>query len=114
MFQNGICCIIFFSRFERDQQDTFSLEIDDIAPLKKIRVQIDGSGSRPDWFLDRVTITRTTIYTSTLFVNNYLNIVCNKERYNGILEDYVNTNLAFCGGRRSCAVLASSFDNHSQ
>lgn len=42
-------------RFERDQEDTFSLEIDDIAPLKKIRVRIDGSGSRPDWFLDRVT-----------------------------------------------------------
>lgn len=42
-------------RFERGQEDTFSLEIDDIAPLKKIRVRIDGSGSRPDWFLDRVT-----------------------------------------------------------
>ncbi|KAM8885089.1 lipoxygenase homology domain-containing protein 1, partial [Spinachia spinachia] len=41
-------------RFERDQEDTFSLEVDDIAPLKKIRVRIDGSGSRPDWFLDRM------------------------------------------------------------
>uniref|UniRef100_A0A3Q2PVY7 Lipoxygenase homology PLAT domains 1 n=1 Tax=Fundulus heteroclitus TaxID=8078 RepID=A0A3Q2PVY7_FUNHE len=40
--------------FERDQEDTFTLEIDDIAPLKKIRVWIDGSGSRPDWFLDRM------------------------------------------------------------
>lgn len=42
-------------RFERGQEDTFSLEVDDIAPLKKIRVRIDGSGSRPDWFLDSVT-----------------------------------------------------------
>lgn len=41
-------------RFERGQEDTFSLEVDDIAPLKKIRVRIDGSGSRPDWFLDKV------------------------------------------------------------
>uniref|UniRef100_A0A8C9S0Y2 Lipoxygenase homology PLAT domains 1 n=1 Tax=Scleropages formosus TaxID=113540 RepID=A0A8C9S0Y2_SCLFO len=43
-------------RFERGQEDTFNLEIDDIAPLKKIRVRIDGSGSRPDWFLDKVCI----------------------------------------------------------
>ncbi|KAG9355040.1 hypothetical protein JZ751_001753, partial [Albula glossodonta] len=41
-------------RFERGQEDTFNLEIDDIAPLKKIRVHIDGSGSRPDWFLDKI------------------------------------------------------------
>ncbi|KAJ8400007.1 hypothetical protein AAFF_G00400460, partial [Aldrovandia affinis] len=41
-------------RFERGQEDTFNLEIDDIAPLKKMRVRIDGSGSRPDWFLDKV------------------------------------------------------------
>ncbi|MED6242457.1 hypothetical protein ATANTOWER_004969, partial [Ataeniobius toweri] len=41
-------------RFERGQEDTFNMEIDDIAPLKKIRLRIDGSGSRPDWFLDKV------------------------------------------------------------
>uniref|UniRef100_A0A8C5CVH5 Lipoxygenase homology PLAT domains 1 n=1 Tax=Gadus morhua TaxID=8049 RepID=A0A8C5CVH5_GADMO len=42
-------------RFERGQQDTFNLEIDDIAPLKKMRVRIDGTGSRPDWFLDKAS-----------------------------------------------------------
>uniref|UniRef100_A0A4W4F748 PLAT domain-containing protein n=1 Tax=Electrophorus electricus TaxID=8005 RepID=A0A4W4F748_ELEEL len=41
-------------RFERDQEDTFNLEIDDIGPLKKLRVRIDGTGSRPDWFLDKI------------------------------------------------------------
>lgn len=41
-------------RFERGQEDTFNMEIDDIAPLRKMRVRIDGSGSRPDWFLDQV------------------------------------------------------------
>uniref|UniRef100_A0A3Q2QDK8 Lipoxygenase homology PLAT domains 1 n=1 Tax=Fundulus heteroclitus TaxID=8078 RepID=A0A3Q2QDK8_FUNHE len=40
--------------FERCQEDTFNMEIDDIAPLKKMRLRIDGSGSRPDWFLDKV------------------------------------------------------------
>ncbi|KAL4660900.1 lipoxygenase homology domain-containing protein 1-like [Arapaima gigas] len=41
-------------RFERGQEDMLILEIDDIAPLKKIRVRTDGSGSRPDWFLDKI------------------------------------------------------------
>uniref|UniRef100_A0A3B5AGE5 Lipoxygenase homology domains 1 n=1 Tax=Stegastes partitus TaxID=144197 RepID=A0A3B5AGE5_9TELE len=41
-------------RFERGQEDTFNMEIDDIAPLRKMRLRIDGSGSRPDWFLDKV------------------------------------------------------------
>lgn len=43
------------NRFERGQEDTFNLEIDDIAPLKKMRLRIDGSGSRPDWFVDKVS-----------------------------------------------------------
>lgn len=41
-------------RFERGQEDTFNMEVDDIAPLRKMRLRIDGSGSRPDWFLDKV------------------------------------------------------------
>lgn len=56
-------------RFERGQEDTFSLEVDDIAPLKKIRVRIDGSGSRPDWFLDNV---RTAFLPSVVYCHlNY-------------------------------------------
>ncbi|XP_016306772.1 lipoxygenase homology domain-containing protein 1-like [Sinocyclocheilus anshuiensis] len=43
-------------RFERGQKDTFNLEIEDIAPLRKMRVRIDGSGSRPDWFLDKIEL----------------------------------------------------------
>ncbi|KAE8285273.1 Lipoxygenase-like proteiny domain-containing protein 1 [Larimichthys crocea] len=43
-------------RFERGQEDTFNMEIDDIAPLRKMRLRIDGSGSRPDWFLDQVIL----------------------------------------------------------
>ncbi|KAI3372735.1 hypothetical protein L3Q82_023197 [Scortum barcoo] len=54
-------------RFERGQEDTFSLEIDDIAPLKKIRVRIDGTGSRPDWFLDRILMRNLTTEEMYLF-----------------------------------------------
>ncbi|KAL7853335.1 hypothetical protein AOLI_G00201790 [Acnodon oligacanthus] len=43
-------------RFERGQSDTFNLEIEDIAPLRKMRVRIDGTGSRPDWFLDKIIL----------------------------------------------------------
>uniref|UniRef100_A0A3Q4HDX9 Lipoxygenase homology PLAT domains 1b n=1 Tax=Neolamprologus brichardi TaxID=32507 RepID=A0A3Q4HDX9_NEOBR len=51
--------------FERGQEDTFTLEIDDIAPLKKIRIRIDGTGSRPDWFLDRRNLTTEEEYLFT-------------------------------------------------
>lgn len=44
------------NRFERGQEDTFNMEINDIAPLRKMRLRIDGSGSRPDWFLDKVSL----------------------------------------------------------
>ncbi|XP_063067192.1 lipoxygenase homology domain-containing protein 1-like [Engraulis encrasicolus] len=43
-------------RFERGQEDTFTLEIEEIAPLRMIRVRSDGTGSRPDWFLERVVL----------------------------------------------------------
>lgn len=42
-------------RFEREQNDTFIMEILDIAPFTKMRIRIDGLGSRPEWFLERVT-----------------------------------------------------------
>uniref|UniRef100_A0A7N8X6X4 Lipoxygenase homology PLAT domains 1a n=1 Tax=Mastacembelus armatus TaxID=205130 RepID=A0A7N8X6X4_9TELE len=47
-------------RFERGQEDTFNMEINDIAPLRKMRLRIDGSGSRPDWFLDKVVLRNLT------------------------------------------------------
>lgn len=31
------------------------MEILDIAPFTKMRIRIDGLGSRPEWFLERVT-----------------------------------------------------------
>ncbi|KAL2092881.1 hypothetical protein ACEWY4_012679 [Coilia grayii] len=55
------------SRFERGQEDTFSQEIDDIAPLKKMRVRVDGTGSRPDWFLDQIIMRNTVTEEVSVF-----------------------------------------------
>uniref|UniRef100_A0A8C2T270 Lipoxygenase homology PLAT domains 1 n=1 Tax=Coturnix japonica TaxID=93934 RepID=A0A8C2T270_COTJA len=41
-------------RFERGQEDSFIMEIADIAPLRKMRIRTDAKGTRPDWFLERV------------------------------------------------------------
>ncbi|KAM7368820.1 hypothetical protein PAMP_013127 [Pampus punctatissimus] len=54
-------------RFERGQEDTFNMEIDDIAPLRKMRLRIDGSGSRPDWFLDQVIMRNLTTEEVSVF-----------------------------------------------
>uniref|UniRef100_G3T1Y4 Lipoxygenase homology PLAT domains 1 n=1 Tax=Loxodonta africana TaxID=9785 RepID=G3T1Y4_LOXAF len=42
------------AEFEREQNDTFIMEILDIAPFTKMRIRTDGLGSRPEWFLERV------------------------------------------------------------
>ncbi|XP_032395727.1 lipoxygenase homology domain-containing protein 1 isoform X1 [Etheostoma spectabile] len=54
-------------RFERGQEDTFNMEIDDIAPLRKMRLRIDGSGSRPDWFLEKVVMRNLATEEVSLF-----------------------------------------------
>ncbi|XP_062291185.1 lipoxygenase homology domain-containing protein 1 [Scomber scombrus] len=54
-------------RFERGQEDTFTMEIDDIAPLRKMRLRIDGSGSRPDWFFNQVIMRNLTTEEVSVF-----------------------------------------------
>ncbi|KAK2819320.1 hypothetical protein Q5P01_024881 [Channa striata] len=54
-------------RFERGQEDTFNMEINDIAPLRKMRLRIDGTGSRPDWFLDKVIMRDLTTEEVSVF-----------------------------------------------
>ncbi|XP_051825625.1 lipoxygenase homology domain-containing protein 1 isoform X1 [Antechinus flavipes] len=44
------------ARFERGQNDTFIMEIDDIAPFTKMRMRLDGLGNRPEWFLEKVLL----------------------------------------------------------
>uniref|UniRef100_A0A8C6JNJ0 Uncharacterized protein n=1 Tax=Melopsittacus undulatus TaxID=13146 RepID=A0A8C6JNJ0_MELUD len=43
-------------RFERGQEDSFIMEIADIAPLRKMRIQTDGKGTRPHWYLERIIL----------------------------------------------------------
>ncbi|KAK2516978.1 Loxhd1 [Columba guinea] len=47
-------------RFERGQEDSFIMEIADIAPLRKMRIRTDGKGTRPHWFLERITLRNLT------------------------------------------------------
>ncbi|XP_029436484.1 lipoxygenase homology domain-containing protein 1 [Rhinatrema bivittatum] len=57
-------------RFERGQEDTFVMEVADIAPLKKIRVRIDGKGSRPEWFLETITMKNMSTQEEASFTYN--------------------------------------------
>ncbi|XP_025021880.1 lipoxygenase homology domain-containing protein 1 [Python bivittatus] len=55
------------NRFEIGQKDTFIMEIPDIAPLKKMRIRTDGTGCRPDWFLEQVIMKNLTTQEVTTF-----------------------------------------------
>ena len=39
---------------ERGSVDTIPVEIEDISPLKMIRLSHDGKGKRPHWFCEKV------------------------------------------------------------
>ncbi|XP_009078006.1 PREDICTED: lipoxygenase homology domain-containing protein 1-like, partial [Acanthisitta chloris] len=54
-------------RFERGQEDSFIMEIADVAPLRKMRVRIDGKGTRPDWFLERIILKNLTNQETATF-----------------------------------------------
>nr|XP_019595266.1 PREDICTED: lipoxygenase homology domain-containing protein 1 isoform X5 [Rhinolophus sinicus] len=55
------------ARFEREQNDTFLMEILDIAPFTKMRIRIDGLGSRPEWFLERILLKNMNNGDLTMF-----------------------------------------------
>ncbi|KAL2100047.1 hypothetical protein ACEWY4_004441 [Coilia grayii] len=42
--------------FERAQVDSFNIEVEDIAPLRMIRIRSDGAGSRPHYLLEQVVL----------------------------------------------------------
>ena len=44
------------NRFERDRADFMKLELEDVAPVKKMRIETDGKGSRPDWYCEKVRV----------------------------------------------------------
>ncbi|KAM8782296.1 lipoxygenase homology domain-containing protein 1 isoform 3-T3 [Rhynchonycteris naso] len=55
------------ARFEREQNDTFLMEILDIAPFTKMRIRIDGLGNRPEWFLERILLKNMNTGDLTMF-----------------------------------------------
>lgn len=44
------------SRFERGGVDLIRMDLDDVGKLLKARITVDGKGTRPDWFLEKVSL----------------------------------------------------------
>jgi len=42
------------SRFERGGVDLIRMDLEDVGKLLKARIAVDGKGTRPDWFLEKV------------------------------------------------------------
>lgn len=42
------------SRFERGGVDLIRMDLDDVGKLLKVRIVVDGKGTRSDWFLEKV------------------------------------------------------------
>ncbi|CAL1540467.1 unnamed protein product [Lymnaea stagnalis] len=60
-------------RFERAQTNLLKVEIDDVAPLKKIRLELAGKGSRPSWFLEKLELRNMEKGNLTVFkYNNWI------------------------------------------
>ena len=61
-------------RFERARTDLIRMEIDDVAPLKKVRLELTGKGSRPNWFLEKVILEKIHKLLN-VFKNDNLNSI---------------------------------------
>ncbi|MED6285501.1 hypothetical protein CHARACLAT_029959, partial [Characodon lateralis] len=55
------------NKFEKGQEDVFSLTAVDLGVLKKLRIRHDNSQASPGWFLDRVEIVDTKDDTTYFF-----------------------------------------------
>ena len=42
------------SRFERGGVDLIKMDLYDVGKLLKVRIAVDGKGTRHDWFLEKV------------------------------------------------------------
>ncbi|KFQ09587.1 Lipoxygenase homology domain-containing protein 1, partial [Leptosomus discolor] len=57
-----------FNKFERGQEDTFTLQAVDLGILYKIKIRHDNSMFSPDWFLEKVEILDETTEESFVFL----------------------------------------------
>ena len=49
--------------FQQGRSDTFKVHSNCVGPLKRIRIEHDNKGLAPGWFLERVSITKTHLYS---------------------------------------------------
>ncbi|XP_069736464.1 lipoxygenase homology domain-containing protein 1 [Phaenicophaeus curvirostris] len=57
-----------FNKFERGQEDTFTIQAVDLGILYKIKIRHDNSMFSPDWFLEKVEILDETTEESFVFL----------------------------------------------
>ena len=50
-----------FNKFERGQEDTFSLEIMELGKIQSVKIRHDNKGGRAGWFLDHLKLTSQTL-----------------------------------------------------
>uniref|UniRef100_A0AAV2MQR6 PLAT domain-containing protein n=1 Tax=Knipowitschia caucasica TaxID=637954 RepID=A0AAV2MQR6_KNICA len=58
------------NKFEKGQEDRFTVTAVDLGPLKKLRIRHDNSGSYSSWYLDRVEIVDSKDDTTYFFPCN--------------------------------------------
>ena len=55
------------NKFERKQEDVFTIEAADLGKLEKLKVRHDNSGLGADWFLDHFEVDNELAQTHTVF-----------------------------------------------
>ncbi|XP_062503862.1 lipoxygenase homology domain-containing protein 1-like isoform X2 [Corticium candelabrum] len=55
------------NKFERKQEDVFTIEAADLGKLEKLKVRHDNSGLGADWFLDHIEVDNELAQTHTVF-----------------------------------------------
>lgn len=58
------------SRFERACVDLIRMDLDDVGKLLKVRIAVDGKGTRPDWFLEKMIVRNMETHSASVFKCN--------------------------------------------
>lgn len=58
------------SRFERACVDLIRIDQDDVGKLLKVRIAVDGKGTRPDWFLEKMIVRNMDTHSASVFKCN--------------------------------------------
>lgn len=58
------------SRFERGGVDLIKMDLYDVGKLLKVRIAVDGKGTRHDWFLEKIIIRNMETHCVSVFKSN--------------------------------------------